>query len=63
MLGTDDDGNLFSLDSFLDIFSENDDGDCDNQAKACTLSHALAAADAGASWRRRAGQLRTPRPS
>eukprot|EP00959_Pyramimonas_sp_CCMP1952_P169038 3531168-Pyramimonas_sp.AAC.1 len=32
MLGTDDDGNLFSLDSSLDIFSENDDGDDDNDA-------------------------------
>eukprot|EP00965_Chrysotila_dentata_P138597 4584565-Pleurochrysis_carterae.AAC.1 len=30
MLGTDDDGNLFNLDSSLDIFSENDDGDYDN---------------------------------
>eukprot|EP00965_Chrysotila_dentata_P096894 3202174-Pleurochrysis_carterae.AAC.1 len=30
MLGTDDDGNLFSLDSSFDIFSENDDGDYDN---------------------------------
>eukprot|EP00965_Chrysotila_dentata_P017452 580029-Pleurochrysis_carterae.AAC.1 len=31
MLGTDDDGNLFSLDSSLvDIFSKNDGGDYDN---------------------------------
>eukprot|EP00965_Chrysotila_dentata_P039556 1314801-Pleurochrysis_carterae.AAC.1 len=30
MLGTDDDGNLFSLDSSLDIFSENKDGDYDH---------------------------------
>eukprot|EP00965_Chrysotila_dentata_P178681 5901108-Pleurochrysis_carterae.AAC.1 len=32
MLGTDDDGNLFSLDSSLEIFSENDDGDYDNDS-------------------------------
>eukprot|EP00965_Chrysotila_dentata_P123547 4084287-Pleurochrysis_carterae.AAC.1 len=32
MLGTDDDGNLFSLNSSLDIFSENDDGDYDNDS-------------------------------
>eukprot|EP00965_Chrysotila_dentata_P082238 2714213-Pleurochrysis_carterae.AAC.1 len=32
MLGTDDDGNLFSLDSPLDVFSENDDGDYDNDS-------------------------------
>eukprot|EP00965_Chrysotila_dentata_P180298 5952572-Pleurochrysis_carterae.AAC.1 len=31
MLGTNDDGNLFSLDSSLDILSENDDGDYDNE--------------------------------
>eukprot|EP00965_Chrysotila_dentata_P018271 608152-Pleurochrysis_carterae.AAC.1 len=30
MLGTDDDGILFNLDSSLYIFSENDDGDYDN---------------------------------
>eukprot|EP00965_Chrysotila_dentata_P064676 2144602-Pleurochrysis_carterae.AAC.1 len=30
MLGTDDEGNFFSLDSSLDIFSENDDGDYDD---------------------------------
>eukprot|EP00965_Chrysotila_dentata_P074844 2473242-Pleurochrysis_carterae.AAC.1 len=30
MLGTDGDGNLFSLDSSLEIFSENDGGDYDN---------------------------------
>eukprot|EP00965_Chrysotila_dentata_P117730 3890223-Pleurochrysis_carterae.AAC.1 len=33
MLGTDNDGNLFSLDSSLDVFSENDDGDYDNVFK------------------------------
>eukprot|EP00965_Chrysotila_dentata_P184552 6092374-Pleurochrysis_carterae.AAC.1 len=32
MLGTDDDGNLFSIDFFLDILSENDDGDYDNDS-------------------------------
>eukprot|EP00965_Chrysotila_dentata_P130917 4328182-Pleurochrysis_carterae.AAC.1 len=32
MLGTDDDGNLFSHDSSFDIFSENDDGDYDNDS-------------------------------
>eukprot|EP00965_Chrysotila_dentata_P078328 2581296-Pleurochrysis_carterae.AAC.1 len=30
MLGTNEDGNLFSLDSSLDIFSESEDGDYDN---------------------------------
>eukprot|EP00965_Chrysotila_dentata_P102342 3378421-Pleurochrysis_carterae.AAC.1 len=32
MLGTDNDGNLFSLDSSLDTFSENEDGDYDNDS-------------------------------
>eukprot|EP00965_Chrysotila_dentata_P107396 3548336-Pleurochrysis_carterae.AAC.1 len=32
MLGTDNDGNFFSLDSSLDIFSENDDGNYDNDS-------------------------------
>eukprot|EP00965_Chrysotila_dentata_P225240 6194639-Pleurochrysis_carterae.AAC.2 len=32
MLGTDDDGNFFSLDSSLDIFSETDDGDYDDDS-------------------------------
>eukprot|EP00965_Chrysotila_dentata_P089954 2969289-Pleurochrysis_carterae.AAC.2 len=32
MLGTDDDCNLFSLDSSLDICSDNDDGDYDNDS-------------------------------
>eukprot|EP00965_Chrysotila_dentata_P026566 880301-Pleurochrysis_carterae.AAC.1 len=32
MLGTDDDSNLFSLDSSLDIFSENEDGDYDKDS-------------------------------
>eukprot|EP00965_Chrysotila_dentata_P131440 4344957-Pleurochrysis_carterae.AAC.1 len=32
MLGTDNDGNFFSLDSSLYIFSENDDGDYDNDS-------------------------------
>eukprot|EP00965_Chrysotila_dentata_P161323 5327421-Pleurochrysis_carterae.AAC.1 len=32
MLGTDDDSNFFSLDSTLDIFSENDDGDYNNDS-------------------------------
>eukprot|EP00965_Chrysotila_dentata_P181368 5986092-Pleurochrysis_carterae.AAC.1 len=32
MLGTDDDGNLFSLNSSLDIFSEKDDGDYDDDS-------------------------------
>eukprot|EP00965_Chrysotila_dentata_P175447 5791487-Pleurochrysis_carterae.AAC.1 len=32
MLGTDNDGNLFSFGSSLDIFSENDAGDYDNDS-------------------------------
>eukprot|EP00965_Chrysotila_dentata_P031367 1045628-Pleurochrysis_carterae.AAC.1 len=32
MLGTDDDGNLFSLDSSLDISSENENGDYNNDS-------------------------------
>eukprot|EP00965_Chrysotila_dentata_P158416 5232475-Pleurochrysis_carterae.AAC.3 len=32
MLGTDDDGNLSRLDSSLDIFSETDDGDYDDDS-------------------------------
>eukprot|EP00965_Chrysotila_dentata_P022652 750124-Pleurochrysis_carterae.AAC.1 len=32
MLGTDNDGKLFSLDSSLDIFSENDDGNYENDS-------------------------------
>eukprot|EP00965_Chrysotila_dentata_P168779 5573388-Pleurochrysis_carterae.AAC.1 len=32
MLGTDDDGNLFGLDSSLDGFSESDDGDYDKDS-------------------------------
>eukprot|EP00965_Chrysotila_dentata_P042332 1404446-Pleurochrysis_carterae.AAC.1 len=32
MLGTDDDGHLFSLDSSLNIFSENDDCDYDTDS-------------------------------
>eukprot|EP00965_Chrysotila_dentata_P184692 6096500-Pleurochrysis_carterae.AAC.1 len=32
MFGTNDDGNLFSLDSSLDIFTKNDNGDYDNDS-------------------------------
>eukprot|EP00965_Chrysotila_dentata_P036065 1200365-Pleurochrysis_carterae.AAC.2 len=35
MLGIDEDGDLFSLDSSLDIFSETDDGDYDEDSADC----------------------------
>eukprot|EP00965_Chrysotila_dentata_P185162 6112393-Pleurochrysis_carterae.AAC.1 len=44
MLGTDDDGNLFSLSSPLDIFSETDHGDCDGDS-ADSLGDAAVSTD------------------